>query len=130
MTPVPTVPSPITPTLILAIYSPQLYLQLPFERQGERSRTARRCATDSILTSVPRVPRMDNHSTEKGLMVKGNRISKVTTRTGDSGETALVGGERVSKASRRVDADGEVDELNSLLGWVRAQSNDAEIDEV
>lgn len=56
------------------------------------------------------------------------RISKVYTRTGDKGETSLVNGDRVSKASLRVEAFGEVDELNSLLGVIRAGSTDAEID--
>lgn len=56
------------------------------------------------------------------------RISKVYTRTGDGGETALVGGTRVSKASLRVEAYGEVDELNSALGLARSFIEDAEID--
>lgn len=56
------------------------------------------------------------------------RITNVTTRVGDKGETQLVGGAKVSKASVRVDAYGEVDELNSLLGLVRAKLADAEID--
>jgi cob(I)alamin adenosyltransferase len=63
-------------------------------------------------------------------MGKGNRISKVTTRTGDAGQTALVGGARVSKASLRVDAYGDVDELNSLLGLARARLTDAQVDDV
>jgi cob(I)alamin adenosyltransferase len=58
------------------------------------------------------------------------RISKVYTRTGDGGETSLVGGQRVSKASHRVAAYGDVDELNSFLGLVRSKLSDAEIDEV
>jgi cob(I)alamin adenosyltransferase len=41
------------------------------------------------------------------------------TRTGDRGETSLVGGTRVSKSDPRVEAYGEVDELNAWLGWVR-----------
>ena len=44
------------------------------------------------------------------------RITKVYTRTGDRGHTALVGGERVSKAALRVEAYGTVDELLSFLG--------------
>jgi cob(I)alamin adenosyltransferase len=63
-------------------------------------------------------------------MGKGMRISKVYTRTGDGGQTALVGGERVSKSSLRVDAYGEVDELNSAIGLARARLSDSEIDEV
>lgn len=57
----------------------------------------------------------------------GVRISKVVTRTGDSGTTALVGGERVSKSSQRVSAYGDVDELNSWLGLAVAQLEDSEI---
>jgi len=58
------------------------------------------------------------------------RINRVYTRTGDTGQTSLVGGARVSKSSARVDAYGEVDELNSVIGIARARSNDAQIDEV
>ena len=57
------------------------------------------------------------------------RISKVYTRTGDSGQTSLVGGRRVSKASLRVTAYGEVDELNSVIGLARAHLDDVEIEE-
>jgi cob(I)alamin adenosyltransferase len=42
--------------------------------------------------------------------------SKVYTKTGDKGETSLVGGQRVSKAAERIDIYGELDELNSYLG--------------
>ena len=42
---------------------------------------------------------------------------KIYTRTGDSGETSLFGGTRVSKSDARVEAYGEVDELNACLGW-------------
>lgn len=58
------------------------------------------------------------------------RINKVYTRAGDKGQTSLVGGARVSKASPRVDAYGDVDELNSVIGLARAASSDPEIDEV
>lgn len=58
------------------------------------------------------------------------RISKVYTRAGDKGQTSLVGGARVSKSCMRVDAYGEVDELNSLIGLARATVQDKEIDEV
>lgn len=56
------------------------------------------------------------------------RISKVYTKTGDGGETSLVGGKRVSKASLRVDTYGDVDELNSFIGLARAYLKDSEID--
>ena len=47
---------------------------------------------------------------------KGNRLSKIVTRTGDAGTTGLGDGSRTSKDSLRIDAIGEVDELNSSLG--------------
>ena len=49
---------------------------------------------------------------------------KIYTRTGDGGETALLGGTRVSKADPRVAAYGDVDELNAWLGFVRAGADD------
>ncbi len=45
---------------------------------------------------------------------------KIYTRTGDQGETALFGGQRVSKDHDRIEAYGTVDELNAVLGVVRA----------
>ena len=48
------------------------------------------------------------------------RITKVYTRTGDKGETALVGGKRVPKDSPRIDAYGTIDELNSVVGLARS----------
>ncbi|HEY7499757.1 MAG TPA: cob(I)yrinic acid a,c-diamide adenosyltransferase [Vicinamibacterales bacterium] len=45
---------------------------------------------------------------------------KIYTKTGDGGETALLGGTRVSKAAPRVAAYGDVDELNAWLGFARA----------
>jgi cob(I)alamin adenosyltransferase len=47
---------------------------------------------------------------------KGNRLSKIITRTGDAGTTGLGDGSRTTKDSLRIDAMGEVDELNSGLG--------------
>jgi cob(I)alamin adenosyltransferase len=46
----------------------------------------------------------------------GNRLSKITTRTGDDGSTGLGDGSRTTKHSARIAALGDVDELNSLLG--------------
>ncbi|MBA4159372.1 MAG: cob(I)yrinic acid a,c-diamide adenosyltransferase [Gemmatimonadetes bacterium] len=46
---------------------------------------------------------------------------KIYTRTGDRGETGLFGGQRVRKDHVRVDAYGEVDELNSVLGLAAAR---------
>lgn len=45
-----------------------------------------------------------------------NRLSKITTRTGDEGTTSLGDGARVSKSVPRIAAMGDVDELNSVLG--------------
>src|SRR5713226_5980185 len=47
------------------------------------------------------------------------RLSKIYTRTGDKGQTALVGGKRVPKESGRIEAYGTIDELNSIIGIVR-----------
>ena len=47
------------------------------------------------------------------------RINRVYTRTGDRGETALVGGKRVPKDSLRIEAYGTIDELNSIVGLAR-----------
>ena len=48
------------------------------------------------------------------------RITRVYTRTGDDGMTALVGGKRVPKDASRIEAYGTVDELNAVVGLVRA----------
>jgi cob(I)alamin adenosyltransferase len=53
------------------------------------------------------------------------RITRVYTRTGDRGETALVGGKRVPKDSLRIEAYGTVDELNAAVGLARAFNQDA-----
>lgn len=46
---------------------------------------------------------------------------KIYTRTGDAGQTSLIGGRRVSKADLRIDSYGTVDELNSWVGLLRDQ---------
>lgn len=46
----------------------------------------------------------------------GNRLSKIYTRTGDAGTTGLGDGTRVPKDHMRVQAMGDVDELNALIG--------------
>ena len=46
-------------------------------------------------------------------------ITRVYTRTGDRGETSLVGGQRVPKDSPRIVAYGTIDELNAIVGIVR-----------
>lgn len=53
------------------------------------------------------------------------RITRVYTRTGDKGSTALVGGARVPKDSRRVESYGAIDELNAVIGLARSCNADA-----
>ena len=47
------------------------------------------------------------------------RITKVYTKSGDTGETSLVGGQRCAKDSPRIEAYGTVDELNAFVGVAR-----------
>ncbi len=53
---------------------------------------------------------------------------KIYTRTGDSGETSLLGGSRVAKNDPRIEAYGTIDELSSFLGVARASWNASPID--
>ncbi|HXT14482.1 MAG TPA: cob(I)yrinic acid a,c-diamide adenosyltransferase [Gemmatimonadaceae bacterium] len=55
---------------------------------------------------------------------------KIYTKTGDTGQTALFGGGRVSKDNPRVEAYGDVDELNATLGVVLATDPTPRIDTV
>jgi len=48
-----------------------------------------------------------------------NPDMKITTKTGDKGETGLFGGKRVSKSSPFIEVVGELDELQSFIGWTR-----------
>jgi cob(I)alamin adenosyltransferase len=58
-----------------------------------------------------------------------NLVVKIYTRTGDTGDTSLFDGTRVRKDDARVDAYGEIDELNAWLGFARASPMDATLDE-
>ncbi len=51
----------------------------------------------------------------------GHRLSKIYTRTGDAGTTGLGDGTRTGKDSRRIEAIGEIDELNSTLGLLLSE---------
>jgi cob(I)alamin adenosyltransferase len=51
-----------------------------------------------------------------------NRLTQIATRTGDDGSTGLGDGSRTPKDSLRIDAMGEVDELNALLGRLLAHA--------
>lgn len=55
---------------------------------------------------------------------------KIYTKTGDKGETSLFGGKRVLKDDPRIEAYGTVDELNSMLGLIRSENTDPELDRV
>ncbi|MET4000182.1 cob(I)yrinic acid a,c-diamide adenosyltransferase [Marinobacterium sp. MBR-109] len=50
-----------------------------------------------------------------------NRLTRIYTRSGDSGTTALANGQRIPKYHPRIEALGDVDELNSLLGLLLAE---------
>jgi cob(I)alamin adenosyltransferase len=52
---------------------------------------------------------------------------KIYTRTGDGGETALFDGRRVPKADARVEAYGEIDELNAVVGLLLSEGVDADV---
>ena len=56
------------------------------------------------------------------------RLTKIYTRTGDGGQTRLVGGQRVTKDSLRIESYGTVDELNSVLGLVHVALNASSAD--
>ena len=58
---------------------------------------------------------------------KGNRLSKIVTRTGDAGTTGLGDGSRTTKDSLRIDAIGEVDELNSSIGLLLCEDLPARV---
>src|SRR6187551_1215339 len=56
--------------------------------------------------------------------------TKIYTKTGDTGDTGLFGGGRVGKDHPRVEAYGDIDELNAVLGMARAVEMMPRIDEV
>ncbi len=56
-------------------------------------------------------------------------MAKIYTKTGDTGETGLVGGRRVSKGDIRLECYGTVDELNSIIGVARAGLGNSKLDQ-
>lgn len=65
-------------------------------------------------------------STKKRTLARmGNRLSRITTRTGDQGCTGLADGSRLPKSAARIHALGDIDELNSAIGVLIAQLQDA-----
>jgi cob(I)alamin adenosyltransferase len=57
----------------------------------------------------------------------GHRLSKITTRTGDAGDTGLGDGARVPKDSARIAALGDIDELNSTIGLLLSEQVPPEV---
>ena len=108
----------------LAGLDPQAVLERGYSITYERARR-KCCATRPQVTQgersahAPRARRAAKRSEEARTPIIGcmaHRLSKITTRTGDAGETGLGDGSRVSKDSARVRALGDIDELNSALG--------------
>src|SRR5436190_11452200 len=62
------------------------------------------------------------------LWTSYNSFVKLYHRTGDTGETSLFDGTRVKKNDDRVDAYGEVDELNAWLGLARSSLSAGELE--
>jgi len=58
----------------------------------------------------------------------GHRLSRIVTRTGDDGSTGMADGSRLPKHHQRMEAVGDVDELNSQIGWLRTLTLPADID--
>ena len=58
------------------------------------------------------------------------KINAVTTRTGDDGTTGLVDGSRVAKSDPRMEAIGDVDETNSVIGLARASMQTGLLDDM
>lgn len=55
---------------------------------------------------------------------------KIYTKTGDKGETSLIGGKRVPKYHDRIEAYGTLDELNAFIGLIRDQDIDSHTHEI
>ena len=94
-------------------------------RQGRDRPWARYQLNNLRLNSC----RVDGRGTE-GCGIEAHIISRVRiyTKTGDSGETSLFDNSRVPKSHPRVEAYGDVDELNACLGATRAAGVDPDLD--
>lgn len=58
----------------------------------------------------------------------GNRLTKIYTRTGDAGETGMADGSRIAKDDLLMHVQGDVDELNSLLGLLANKLSDVQLE--
>lgn len=56
-------------------------------------------------------------------------LNRIYTRTGDKGETRLVGGQKIAKDDLRIDCYGTVDELNAFVGAARVTAEEARLQE-
>ncbi len=59
----------------------------------------------------------------------GHRLSKIYTRTGDTGTTGLGDGSRTAKDDLRIHALGDIDELNAIVGVLRAQIQNSHLED-
>ena len=59
-----------------------------------------------------------------------NRLTRIYTRTGDAGETGTADGSRISKSDSLMHAQGDIDELNSLLGLLVSKLESRELIDV
>jgi cob(I)alamin adenosyltransferase len=72
-------------------------------------------------------PRPESSSLRGIRQFGHDQVVKIYTKTGDTGETSLFDNTRVPKSDARVDAYGEMDELNACLGAARAAGLDSDI---
>ncbi len=79
---------------------------------------------------MPRVMVQSNPSLTTPHYKMSNRLTQIATRTGDDGTTGLGDGQRVAKNHLRVQAMGDVDELNSGLGVLLAEALPADVREL
>ena len=63
-------------------------------------------------------------------MKSENAAMKIYTKTGDEGDTSLIGGYRVSKSDLRIESYGTIDELNSWLGLIAEYAPKGHLDEI
>jgi cob(I)alamin adenosyltransferase len=61
------------------------------------------------------------------ILLMGNRLTSIYTKTGDDGTTGLANGNRIDKSSIRVEAMGNLDELNSIIGVIEASDIPSDI---
>src|SRR4051812_48139768 len=92
-------------------------------------------APHQVLSSIGLKLKPFRAATGPGTLVRHEHVRwvwpvKIYTRTGDEGDTGLFGGGRVPKDHPRVSAYGDVDELNSSLGLVRAVADQSFFDEL